>query len=61
MSFGCLYSLVSICGEAFQLFGSEEQKRRYLQPTIKAKLCCAEALTEPRGGSDFFGSTTVAR
>ncbi len=61
LSFGCLYSLVSICGEAFHLFGSEEQKRRYLHPTIKAKLCCAEALTEPRGGSDFFGATTVAR
>ena len=61
LSFGCLYSLVSICGEAFNLFGSEEQKRRYLRPTIKGRLCCAEALTEPRGGSDFFGATTVAR
>jgi hypothetical protein len=61
LSLGCLYSLVSICGEAFHLFGSEEQKRRYLKSTIEAKLCCAEALTEPRGGSDFFGATTVAR
>jgi alkylation response protein AidB-like acyl-CoA dehydrogenase len=61
LSLGCLYSLVSICGEALHLFGSEEQKWRYLQPTIKARLCCAEALTEPRGGSDFFGATTVAR
>jgi alkylation response protein AidB-like acyl-CoA dehydrogenase len=61
LSLGCLYSLVSICGEAFHLFGSEEQKQRYLQPTIEARLCCAEALTEPRGGSDFFGATTVAR
>ena len=61
LSLGCLYSLVSICGEAFQVFGREEQKRKYLQPTLQAKLCCAEALTEPRGGSDFFGATTVAR
>lgn len=61
LSLGCLYSLVSICGEAFHLFGTEGQKKKYLQPTIKAKLCCAEALTEPRGGSDFFGATTVAR
>lgn len=61
LSLGCLYSLVSICGEAFHLFGTAEQKKKYLQPTIKAKLCCAEALTEPRGGSDFFGATTVAR
>jgi acyl-CoA dehydrogenase len=61
LALGCLYSLVSICGEAFQVFGREEQKRKYLQPTLQAKLCCAEALTEPRGGSDFFGATTVAR
>jgi len=61
LSLGCLYSLVSICGEAFQVFGTEEQKRKYLQPTLQAKLCCAEALTEPRGGSDFFGATTAAR
>ena len=60
LSLGCLYGLVSICGEAFQVFGSEEQKRKYLQPTLQAKLCCAEALTEPRGGSDFFGATTTA-
>ena len=60
LSLGCLYSLVTICGEAFQVFGSEEQRRKYLQPTLKAKLCCAEALTEPRGGSDFFGATTLA-
>jgi len=61
LALGCLYSLVSICGEAFHLFGREDQKRKYLQPTIEAGLCCAEALTEPRGGSDFFGATTVAR
>lgn len=61
LALGCLYSLVSICGEAFQVFGREEQKRKYLHPTLQAKLCCAEALTEPRGGSDFFGATTVAR
>lgn len=61
LSLGCLYSLVSICGEAFQVFGSEEQKQKYLSPTLEAGLCCAEALTEPRGGSDFFGATTIAR
>jgi alkylation response protein AidB-like acyl-CoA dehydrogenase len=60
-SLACLYSLVTICGEALHVFGREDQKRKYLQPTLEAKLCCAEALTEPRGGSDFFGATTVAR
>jgi len=61
MSLSCLYSLVSICGEALNVFGTEAQKEKYLKPTLEGKLCCAEALTEPRGGSDFFGATTVAR
>jgi len=60
-SLACLYSLVSIVGEALNLFGTEAQKQKYLRPTVAGKLYCAEALTEPRGGSDFFGSTTVAR
>ena len=60
MSLACLYSLVSICGQAFNTFGTEAQKQAYLRPSVEAKLCCAEALTEPRGGSDFFGSTTLA-
>jgi len=60
VSLTCLYSLVSIVGEALNLFGTEAQKEKYLRPTIEGKLYCAEALTEPRGGSDFFGSTTVA-
>jgi acyl-CoA dehydrogenase len=60
-SLSCLYSLVSIVGEAIHLFGTEGQKEKYLKPTLQGKLCCAEALTEPRGGSDFFGATTLAR
>jgi acyl-CoA dehydrogenase len=56
----CLYSLVSIVGEAIRVFGTDEQKEKYLKPTLQGKLCCAEALTEPRGGSDFFGATTMA-
>ena len=60
-SLSCLYSLVSIIGEAIHVFGTEEQKQKYLKPTLEGKLCCAEALTEPRGGSDFFGATSLAR
>jgi acyl-CoA dehydrogenase len=60
-SLSCLYSLVSIIGEAINVFGTDEQKETYLKPTLKGKLCCAEALTEPRGGSDFFGATTLAQ
>jgi len=57
----CLYSLVSIVGECINEFGTEEHKQKYLAPTIAGKLFCSEALTEPRGGSDFFGATTTAK
>jgi alkylation response protein AidB-like acyl-CoA dehydrogenase len=59
-SLACLYSLVSIVGEAIHIFGTEQQKEDYLGPLIRGELFCAEALTEPRGGSDFFGTTTTA-
>lgn len=57
---GCLYSLPSIVGEAIHIFGDEEQKKKYLEPIIRGSLFCAEALTEPRGGSDFFGAACTA-
>ncbi len=57
----CLYSLPSIVGEAIHVFGTRGQKEKYLQPMLAGKLTVAEALTEPRGGSDFFGATTTAR
>ncbi len=57
----CLYSLVSIVGEAIHVFGTDDQKERYLKPMTAGKLTVAEGLTEPRGGSDFFAATTRAR
>ena len=60
-SLGCLYSLPSIVGEALQQFGTDEQRTKYLAPTLRGELFCAEALTEPRGGSDFFGATCRAQ
>ena len=56
----CAYVMPSIVGEALHLFGAPEQKERWLQPLLAGKLIAAEALTEPRGGSDFFGTTTTA-
>jgi acyl-CoA dehydrogenase len=60
-SLACLYSLPSIVGEAIHVFGSREQKEKYLKPMLEGRLTVAEALTEPRGGSDFFGAVTSAR
>jgi acyl-CoA dehydrogenase len=59
-SLGCLFSLPSIIGEAIEFFGNDAQKEKYLKPILAGKMICAEALTEPRGGSDFFGATTKA-
>jgi len=59
-SITCAYVMPSIAGEAINIFGTKEQKERYLKPTNEGKLYSAEALTEPRGGSDFFGATTQA-
>jgi len=60
MGIGCTYAMVSIVGEAIYRFGSEWQKEEFLKPIIQGKKVSAEGLTEPRGGSDFFGTTTKA-
>ena len=60
MALGCAFVMPSIIGEALHVFGTEAQKEKYLKPYLKGKLVAAEALTEPRGGSDFFGATTQA-
>ncbi len=58
---GCAFVMPSIVGEALNCFGTEEQKQKYLAPMLAGELVSAEALTEPRGGSDFFGATSRAR
>jgi alkylation response protein AidB-like acyl-CoA dehydrogenase len=60
-SLGCAFAMPSIVGEALVHYGSDEQKERFLKPMLAGDLVSAEALTEPRGGSDFFGATTRAR
>ncbi len=57
---GCAFVMPSIVGEALHVFGTDEQKERWLKPILAGRLISAEALTEPRGGSDFFGATSRA-
>lgn len=57
---GCAFVMPSIVGEALHVFGTDEQKERFLKPILRGEKISAEALTEPRGGSDFFGATTRA-
>ncbi len=56
----CAFAMPSIVGQALHSFGTEAQKEKFLKPLLKGELISAEALTEPRGGSDFFGATTRA-
>ena len=42
------------------LFGSEEQKRRFLRPLARGEILAAWGLTEPTAGSDAAGTRTIA-
>lgn len=48
-----------VCDAIIQ-HGTDEQKEKYVKPLLEGKIFAAECLTEPRGGSDFFGATTKA-
>jgi alkylation response protein AidB-like acyl-CoA dehydrogenase len=56
----CAFMMPSMVGQAIHLFGTDEQKERFLRPMLQGTIQAAECLTEPRGGSDFFGATTKA-
>lgn len=60
--FGCTWGVTGdVVPEALVHFGTEEQKKNYLPSICSGEKFAAECLTEPRGGSDFFGATTTAR
>ncbi len=59
--FACVFGVgAELVCDAIIRHGSHDQKQRYVQPLLKGELFAAECLTEPRGGSDFFGTTTTA-
>ncbi|MBF0226798.1 MAG: acyl-CoA/acyl-ACP dehydrogenase [Desulfobacterales bacterium] len=60
-SLACLWGVgADIVCEAIVEFGCEELKQEVVVPLLKGEVYAAEGLTEPRGGSDFFGATTYA-
>ncbi|HOO71240.1 MAG TPA: acyl-CoA dehydrogenase family protein [Spirochaetota bacterium] len=60
-SLACLWGVgADIVCEAIVLFGNEELKQEVVVPLLRGDVFAAEGLTEPRGGSDFFGATTKA-
>ena len=46
--------------DAIVKHGTKEQIDRYVKPLLAGEIFAAECLTEPRGGSDFFGATATA-
>lgn len=59
--FACVFGVgAELVCDAIILHGTDQQKERYVKPLLAGKIFAAECLTEPRGGSDFFGTTTTA-
>ena len=59
--FACTFGVgAELVCDAIILHGSDAQKERYVKPLLRGEIFAAECLTEPRGGSDFFGTTTTA-
>jgi|TARA_B100000929_G_scaffold275114_1_gene248798 alkylation response protein AidB-like acyl-CoA dehydrogenase len=60
-SLACLWGVgADLVCDAIVQFGPEELKQEIVVPLLKGQVYAAEGLTEPRGGSDFFGATTRA-
>lgn len=59
--FACTFGVgAELVCDAIILHGNDAQKEKYVKPLLKGEIFAAECLTEPRGGSDFFGATTTA-
>jgi len=50
----------TVVAKLLELFGTEEQKRKYLPPMATGELRATMALTEPGGGSDLQNMKTTA-
>ncbi len=59
---GCGLSVLAATfgAQLVQLFGSEEQKKRYLRPLVEGKAIMGSGITEPDAGSDVAGAATTA-
>ncbi|MBD7906845.1 acyl-CoA dehydrogenase family protein [Sporosarcina gallistercoris] len=61
-STGITYSAhISLGGAPLSLFGTEEQKQKYLRPICEGTSFGAFGLTEPNAGSDAGGTQTTAK
>ncbi len=60
--FACTFGVgAELVCDAIVRHGTDSQKEKYVKPLLEGEIFAAECLTEPRGGSDFFGTATTAR
>ncbi len=60
--FACIFGVgAELVCDAIIAHGTDRQREQYVKPLLAGSRFAAECLTEPRGGSDFFGTTTTAR
>ncbi|MAE72295.1 MAG: acyl-CoA dehydrogenase [Gemmatimonadetes bacterium] len=59
--FACVFGIGGeLVADAIVRHGTAEQQERYVKPLLAGESFAAECLTEPQGGSDFFGTRTRA-
>jgi alkylation response protein AidB-like acyl-CoA dehydrogenase len=59
--FGCAWALPVMWLPKRWCISATRNKRKIPAAYLQRRKYAAECLTEPRGGSDFFGATTIAR
>ncbi|MFA5537514.1 MAG: acyl-CoA dehydrogenase family protein [Bacillota bacterium] len=60
--FACVFGVgAELVCDAIVLHGTDQQKEKYVKPLLAGEVFAAECLTEPRGGSDFFGTSLTAK
>jgi len=59
--FACVFGVgAELVCDAILQHGTDELRQKYVSPLLRGEIFAAECLTEPRGGSDFFGTSTIA-
>jgi alkylation response protein AidB-like acyl-CoA dehydrogenase len=58
---GCAVGMSTYLCRAIHKYGNTELRKRYIIPTMRADLICAEGITEPLKGSDIARLATTAK
>ncbi len=59
--FACTFGVgAELVCDAIIKHGTDAQREAFVAPLLRGERFAAECLTEPRGGSDFFGTSSIA-